>query len=59
MVRAVLWQYWFTTIDEKRATGNWWRRLLLGAYAPTLAIGPDGKFGMVRENGPDMMAPPQ
>jgi hypothetical protein len=59
MVRAVLWQYWFTTIDEKRATGNWWRRLLLGAYAPTLAIGPDGKIGMVRENGPDMMAPPQ
>ncbi len=65
MVRAVLWQYWFTTIDEKRATGDWWRRLLLGAYAPTLAIGPDGKFGMVRENGPaqeatpETMAPPQ
>jgi hypothetical protein len=59
MVRAVLWQYWFTTIDEKRATGEWWRRLLLGAYAPTLTIGPDGKIGMVRENGPDMMAPPQ
>jgi len=59
MVRAVLWQYWFTTIDEKRATGNWWRRLLLGAYAPTLTIGPDGKIAMVRENGPDMMAPPQ
>ena len=59
MVRAVLWQYWFTTIGEKRATGNWWRRLLLGAYAPTLTIGPDGKIAMVRENGPDMMAPPQ
>jgi hypothetical protein len=59
MVRAVLWQYWFTTLDEKRATGNWWRRLLLGAYAPTLTIGPDGKIAMVRENGPDMMAPPQ
>ncbi|MFZ0517048.1 MAG: lipase maturation factor family protein [Acidobacteriaceae bacterium] len=59
MVRAVLWQYWFTTLDEKRATGNWWRRLLLGAYAPTLTIGPDGKIGEVRENGPDMMAPPQ
>ncbi|MHB1673448.1 MAG: lipase maturation factor family protein [Acidobacteriaceae bacterium] len=65
MVRAVLWQYWFTTIDEKRATGDWWRRLLLGAYAPTLAIGPDGKFGMVREAGPaqeatpETMAPPQ
>ncbi|MHB1840219.1 MAG: lipase maturation factor family protein, partial [Acidobacteriaceae bacterium] len=59
MVRAVLWQYWFTTIDEKRATGDWWRRLLLGAYAPTLAIGPDGKFGMVREAGPAQEAPPE
>jgi len=59
MVRAVLWQYWFTILDEKHATGNWWRRLLLGAYAPTLTTGPDGKIGMVRENGPDMMAPPQ
>lgn len=58
-VRAVLWQYWFTTMAEKQATGNWWRRQLLGAYAPTLAIGPDGKIGMVREEGPDMMAPPQ
>jgi hypothetical protein len=25
-VRAVLWQYWFTSMDEKRSTGNWWRR---------------------------------
>src|SRR5580698_6494126 len=25
-VRAVLWQYWFTSMDEKRRTGNWWRR---------------------------------
>lgn len=59
MVRAVLWQYWFTTIAEKHATGNWWRRLFLGAYAPTLTIGPDGKIAVVRENGPEMMAPPQ
>jgi hypothetical protein len=65
MVRAVLWQYWFTSTAEKRTKGIWWRRQLLGAYAPTLAIGPDGKFGMVREQGPaqeatpEMMAPPQ
>ncbi len=42
-VRAVLWQYWFTTMAEKRATGMWWRRKLLGMYAPVLEIGPDGK----------------
>jgi lipase maturation factor 1 len=35
-IRAVLWQYWFTSVAEKRATGMWWRRQLLGLYAPTL-----------------------
>ncbi|HEY4595272.1 MAG TPA: lipase maturation factor family protein [Thermoanaerobaculia bacterium] len=33
-VRAVLWQYWFTTAAEKRRTGAWWKRQLLGEYAP-------------------------
>jgi hypothetical protein len=41
-IRAVLWQYWFTTIAEKRATGMWWRREYLGLYAPTLEREPDG-----------------
>jgi lipase maturation factor 1 len=35
-VRAVLWQYWFTSSAQKRATGAWWRRQLLGLYAPAL-----------------------
>ncbi len=48
-VRAVLWQYWFTTMREKRTQGIWWRRQLLGTYAPTLVIGPDGRVGMVAE----------
>jgi hypothetical protein len=46
-VRAVIWQYWFTSITEKRKTGNWWRRELLGTYAPTLTPGPDGKIAVV------------
>jgi lipase maturation factor 1 len=46
-VRAMLWQYWFTTMDEKRRTGNWWRRRLLGLYAPVLTRQPDGKFGVI------------
>jgi hypothetical protein len=46
-VRAVLWQYWFTTMSEKRATGMWWRRQLLGLYAPTLERGPDGSIKVV------------
>jgi hypothetical protein len=35
-IRAVLWQYWFTTMSEKQETGMWWRRQLVGLYAPTL-----------------------
>ncbi len=46
-VRAVLWQYWFTTMAEKRQTGNWWRREFLGLYAPTLELEPDGKLGVL------------
>jgi hypothetical protein len=41
-IRAVLWQYWFTSMAEKRATGTWWRRQLLGLYAPTPEREPDG-----------------
>jgi hypothetical protein len=43
-VRAVLWQYWFTSLAEKREQGLWWRREFLGLYAPTLALGTDGKI---------------
>lgn len=39
-VRAVKWQYWFTTPEERRRTGAWWRRELLGDYAPTLSLTP-------------------
>jgi hypothetical protein len=51
-VRAVLWQYWFTTMSEKRRTGNWWRRAPLGLYAPVLVRQPDGKLGVVEMPGP-------
>ena len=46
-VRAVLWQYWFTTLAEKRATGMWWRREFLGLYAPTLEREPGGTIQVV------------
>jgi hypothetical protein len=41
-VRAVKWQYWFTTPEEKRRTGAWWRREERGLYAPSLHLGPEG-----------------
>lgn len=51
-VRAVLWQYWFTTMAEKRATGNWWKRKLLGLYAPVLMKAPNGHYAVVQEPEP-------
>jgi lipase maturation factor 1 len=42
-VRAVIWQYWFTTPDEKHAQGTWWKRQQLGLYAPTLEREADGR----------------
>jgi Lipase maturation factor len=37
MVRAVKWQYWFTTPAERARTGAWWNRKFLGEYAPAIA----------------------
>ncbi len=42
-VRVVVWQYWFTTPAEKRSQGFWWRRQILGLYAPTLERESDGR----------------
>jgi hypothetical protein len=44
-VRAVEWQYWFTTSEERRRTGAWWRREPRGLYAPIAARAPDGGVG--------------
>jgi hypothetical protein len=33
-VRVAYWQYHFTTPAERRATGAWWRRALLGTTEP-------------------------
>src|SRR6266516_3254729 len=46
-VRAVLWQYWFTTPAEKRSQGLWWRREQLGLYAPTLEREDDGRIDVL------------
>ncbi len=46
-IKAVLWQYWFTSMEEKRRTGNWWRRQLVGQYAPTLELRDNGTVRVV------------
>jgi hypothetical protein len=54
-IKAVLWQYWFTTLYEKSLNGDWWRRNLLGLYAPVLTREPNGKFGVIQ--WPDPLPP--
>jgi len=56
MVRAVLWQYWFSTPAEKRTHNLWWRRELLGTYAPTIQRLPDGRFTATEP--PTLTGPP-
>jgi predicted DCC family thiol-disulfide oxidoreductase YuxK len=37
-IRAVFYRYRFTTADEHRQTGAWWRRQELGEYFPTVSL---------------------
>jgi predicted DCC family thiol-disulfide oxidoreductase YuxK len=37
-LRAVVYDYHFTTPEERRRTGAWWRREQLGLYCPVLAL---------------------
>jgi hypothetical protein len=48
-VRTVFWRYEFTTPAEKRRTGNWWRRQLLGPYAPAVERRADGTVEVLGE----------
>jgi lipase maturation factor 1 len=59
-VRALVWQYWFTDRATKRKDGTWWRRQLIGLYAPALERLPDGRIvvaqsasGMIQPQPPD------
>jgi hypothetical protein len=40
VVRARLYRYRFTTPAERRQTGAWWSRDLLGDYLPPLRLDP-------------------
>ena len=50
-VKAVLWQYWFTSAQEKHDTGNWWRRESLGLYAPEVTRNAAGEVMVVEWPG--------
>lgn len=37
-IRAMEYDYRFTDYDERRKTGNWWKRELRGAYFPAVSL---------------------
>ncbi|WP_246357463.1 lipase maturation factor family protein [Pyxidicoccus fallax] len=41
VVRAVLYDYRMASLEERRRTGDWWRRERLGLYVPPLALAPE------------------
>lgn len=40
MIRSLIYEYRFTTPAQRRATGDWWTRRLLGLYSPVVALPP-------------------
>ncbi len=39
-IRAMVYDYRFTNFDERRQTGNWWKRELKGEYFPPVSLRP-------------------
>jgi predicted DCC family thiol-disulfide oxidoreductase YuxK len=37
-LRAMLYDYRFTTVEERKQTGKWWVREVLGLYCPVLSL---------------------
>jgi hypothetical protein len=57
-VRAMIWQYWFTDRATKRKDGAWWRRQLIGLYAPALERLSDGRIVVAQSGGLLKLEPP-
>ncbi len=47
-VRAMLYDYTFTDAEERRSTGNWWKRELKGQYLPPVGLKATSKLHPVR-----------
>jgi predicted DCC family thiol-disulfide oxidoreductase YuxK len=37
-VRAIVYDYQFTSFDERTRTGNWWKREMIGTYFPPVSL---------------------
>ncbi len=50
-VRALLYEYRFTTPEERRRTGNWWVRDLRGEYFPAVSLDDPDFRGVLERQG--------
>jgi hypothetical protein len=50
-VRARLWEYHFTTAEEKARTGAWWNRKLVGFWFPELSLDDPRLQRILQEEG--------
>jgi len=48
-IRAQLYDYRFTTPEERNATGAWWTRRLVGAYSPAVRLAASAPTGLSPE----------
>jgi hypothetical protein len=37
-IRATVYEYTFTDVEERRRTGQWWKRELKGTYLPPVGL---------------------
>jgi hypothetical protein len=50
-VRALLYEYHFTTPEERKRTGAWWTRSLTGSYFPTVSLDTPGFRQVLKTEG--------
>jgi hypothetical protein len=50
-IRARLYEYHFTTADERRRTGQWWTRSLTEEYFPAVSLSDPAFRGFLKQNG--------
>lgn len=50
-VRAELWQYRFATSDERKTTGQWWIRQVVGEYFPAVSLEDESFRRLLRQEG--------
>jgi hypothetical protein len=51
LVRARYYEYRFTTAEERRQTGDWWVRTLVGEYMPALSLTQPEVLDALRSQG--------